>query len=115
MWFLPARLKSRWVKVLPQIIDTVLLASGITLIVLTEQYPHQQIWLLTKLGALIAYIGFGMMALTYGATKQIRLIFLIFAITTFIYIVSAAVTRSPTPWIATQHQNLFGGLVLIPE
>ena len=115
MWFSPARLKLKWVKVLPQIIDTVLLVSGITLIVLTQQYPHQQIWLLAKLGALIAYIGFGMIALTYGPTKQIRFIFLIFAITTFTYIVSAAVTRSPAPWTVTQHQNLFSGLVLIPE
>ncbi|MBV1914977.1 MAG: SirB2 family protein [Pseudomonadales bacterium] len=99
MWFTPVRLEAKWVKVTPQIIDTVLLVSGITLILLTQQYPHQQAWLLTKLGALVAYIGFGMMALTYGRTKWIRLVFLILAISAFAYIVSIALTKSATPWI----------------
>ena len=99
MWFTPARLETKWVRVAPHIIDTALLGSGIALILLSQQYPHQQAWLLAKLAALIAYIGFGMMALTYGKTKRIRLVFLILAISAFTYIITAALTKSTTPWI----------------
>jgi uncharacterized membrane protein SirB2 len=98
MWFCPERLNIKWVKIIPHIIDTVLLTSGITLILLTHQYPHQQPWLMSKLIVLLAYIGFGAMALRRARTKPLRLIFLMLAITAFTYIASAALTRDPRPW-----------------
>ena len=56
-------LKRPWVRVLPHLLDTLLLAAGLSLMVLTAQWPHQTPWLAAKLTALLAYIGFGSLAL----------------------------------------------------
>ena len=98
MWVSPERLQIKWVKIAPHIIDTILLVSGISLIIITKQYPLQEPWLLAKLVALVAYIGLGTMALKRAPTKQLKLLFLSLAIATFIYIASAALTRDHTPW-----------------
>ena len=98
MWFSPARLEIKWVKVAPHLIDTILLISGITLIMITQQYPHQQPWLFAKLVALIAYIGLGTVALKHGKTKQLKILFLVFAIIAFSYIVNAALSKNPVFW-----------------
>ena len=110
MWFCPERLNIEWVKFVPHIIDTVLLVSGITLIMLTQQYPHQQPWLLSKLIALLAYIGFGIMALRRARTKQLRLVFLALAILAFAYIASAALTRDAKPWTTAYSSTTTHGI-----
>ncbi len=56
----------RWkpVRIIPHINDTLLLASGIALMVVSAQYPWIATWLAVKLVLVIAYIGIG-----YGALK----------------------------------------------
>ncbi len=98
----PALLRQRWVKVFPPIIDTILLASGIAMAMLSHQYPLQQPWLTAKVIALIAYIIFGMIALKWGSTLRIRITAGIFACASVGYIISSALTRNPFPI------NLFG-------
>ncbi len=93
----PALLQRRWVKRFPPVIDTILLVSGITMAVLTHQYPFQQPWLTAKVLALIAYILFGMVALKWGSTLRIRLIAGACACASVGYIISSAVTRNPFP------------------
>jgi len=93
----PALLQRRWVKKFPPIIDTTLLASGITMAILTHQYPFQQPWLTAKVTALLAYIIFGMIALKWGSSLRIRIIAGIFALASVGYIISSALTRSPFP------------------
>ncbi len=93
----PVLLQQRWVKRFPPVIDTILLASGITLAVLSHQYPLQQPWLTAKVTALIAYIILGMIALKWGSTLRIRIIAGIFACATVGYIISSALTRNPFP------------------
>jgi len=88
-------LKKRWVKILAPIIDTVLLGSAILLAIKTEQYPLSQHWLTAKIFALIIYIALGMVALSYGRTKNIRITAWFAALFCFGYIVSVAVTRNP--------------------
>ena len=93
----PALLQQAWVKKFPPIIDTTLLASGITMAVLSHQYPLQQPWLTAKVAALIAYIVLGMIALKWGSTMRIRIIAGIFALASVGYIISSALSRSPFP------------------
>ncbi len=93
----PALLQQTWVKKLPPVIDTTLLASGITMAVLSHQYPLQQPWLTAKVTVLIAYIILGMVALKWGSTLRIRIIAGIFACASVGYIISAALTRNPFP------------------
>mgnify|MGYP000934542105 CR=1 FL=1 len=101
IWMLtdsPRRL-DRWARTVPHINDTVLLAAGITLAVLSRQYPGMHDWLNAKLIGLITYILLGIVALRAGRTKRIRIAAFVMAQWTILYIVAVAMTRSATPWI----------------
>lgn len=88
-------LARRWLKVLPHVVDTVLLGSAIAMAVISAQYPFAQAWLTAKFFGLLAYILLGMIALKRGRTKTIRLGFFAAALLAFIYIVTVALTRNP--------------------
>ncbi len=102
LWMIraPARLQRRWVRTVPHVIDTLLLASGITLAVLIHQYPLVDGWLTAKLAGLIAYIGLGLVALRLGRRRGTRIAAWISAQGVFFYIVAVAVTRNPLPFSA---------------
>lgn len=91
-------LQRRWVKILPHIIDTVLLASAIALAVMIRQYPFVSDWLTAKVVGLLGYIGLGMIALGRGRTRQARIAAWVAAQIVFFYIVAVALTRNPLPW-----------------
>ena len=88
-------LELRWVRVAPHVVDTVLLASGLWLAWASAQYPFVEPWLTAKVLGLVAYIGFGMMALRRGRTRAIRALFFALALASAAYVVSAAITRDP--------------------
>ncbi len=88
-------LQRKWTRRLPPVIDTILLASAIVLSVTIGQYPFVHTWLTTKVVALIFYIGLGMLALTYGKTKRIRVGSWIAAQLCFMYILAVALTKHP--------------------
>lgn len=102
LWMLwsPGWLQRRWVKVLPHVIDTVLLVSAILLTIILSQYPLAQGWLTAKVLALLVYITLGTIALKRGRTRRIRLAAFIGALLTFGYIVGVALTRNPLSWLA---------------
>jgi len=89
------------VKVVPHIIDSILLASAVTLAALSAQYPLVQPWLTAKVVALVVYIGLGTLALKRGRTRTVRATALVSAVVVFAYIVVVAFTRSPWPWVAS--------------
>ena len=89
-------LKLRWVKILPHVIDTILLTSAITLVTMIQQYPGLNIWISAKIGALLLYILLGMMAFRFGKTRKIKIISWILAQIVFFYIVLVALTKNPT-------------------
>jgi uncharacterized membrane protein SirB2 len=89
-------LQRRWVKILPHVIDTVLLASAVTLVTMIQQYPGMSTWLSTKIGGLLLYIILGMMALRFGKSRKIKIISWITAQIVFFYIVLVALTKNPT-------------------
>lgn len=93
------RLKQRWVRLAPQVIDTVLLISAITLFVQYHFSLLQQPWLLAKIIALLLYIAVGLVALRLGRTRRIRLTAWVTALWIFIYIVSVAWTKSALGWL----------------
>lgn len=94
-----ARLQARWVRIVPHINDTLLLASGIGLAVLMQQYPLVHGWLTAKLFALIAYIVLGTVALKRGKTKAQRIGAWIAALVVFGYMVAVALAHDPFPFI----------------
>ncbi|MDV6345776.1 SirB2 family protein [Nitrosomonas sp. Is37] len=90
-----AQLQQRWVKIMPHVIDTVLLTSAITLAVLIQQNPLVDSWLTAKVAGLLLYIGLGMIALRFGKTRTIKVSAWIMAQIVFFYIVLVALTKNP--------------------
>lgn len=88
-------LNARWVRVAPHIVDTVLLASAAWLAWFLQQYPFVHGWLTAKVVGLLAYIGFGMVALRRGRTKRIRATFFALAVLSAAYVVWVALARDP--------------------
>ncbi len=91
-------LRHRLTRILPHVIDTMLLLSGAALAVLTAQYPLVQPWLTAKLAALLVYVFLGTIALKRGRSKRARGLALVLALVCFGYIVSVAVARNPWPF-----------------
>lgn len=72
MWTGSALLEHRLSRVLPHIIDTVLLASAIALVVMSGFYPVTTSWINYKIILLLVYIVLGTIALKRGKTPAIR-------------------------------------------
>ena len=100
LWMMaaPGKLAARWVRVVPHVIDTVLLVSAIALAAMTAQYPFVQPWLTAKVLALLAYILLGTVAIRRGRTRRVRIVAWILALVVFGYMVAVAHTRDPFPW-----------------
>ena len=96
----PARIKSKVLKVLPHIIDTLLLILGVWLAVMMKYNPMgNSPWLAAKIIGLVLYIIVGTIAIKRGKTARQRLIATLAAIVIFAYIYGAAVTKSPLSWL----------------
>ena len=87
----------RWVRIVPHLIDTLLLGSAIALTFTIDQYPLTDTWLSAKVTALLVYISLGFIALKFGRTPIIRLSAWLCAQGVFIYIVAVAVSHDPLP------------------
>lgn len=86
-------LQLRLVKILPHIVDSLLLVSGVALAVLTQTNPLVQHWLLAKLLLLLLYIVSGSIALKYGRNKTQRMMAMVLALSTVSGIVFIARNR----------------------
>lgn len=98
------RLRRRWVRIAPHVVDTLLLASAIGLSLLSQQYPLAHAWLTAKIVGLFVYIAFGSIALRPGRTKRVRAVGFVAALLALGYIVSVALTRDargPIGWLGT--------------
>ena len=97
----PARIKSKLLKILPHVIDTLLLSFGIWLAVLSKQIPFDNSpWLTAKVIGLVLYIVVGTIAIKRGKTQSQRLIATFASIAIFAYIYGVAVSKSPLSWLA---------------
>lgn len=88
-------LEKRWVKMLPHIVDTLLLVSALTLAALIQQYPFVHDWVTVKVIALLVYIGLGLITLRFGKNKVQRVCAFVLAVFTFCYIVLVARNHDP--------------------
>ncbi|MFA6015638.1 MAG: SirB2 family protein [Gallionellaceae bacterium] len=100
IWMLRASpvLQQRWVKIVPHLIDSVLLGSAITLAIMLGISPFSAPWLLAKIIALLLYIVLGSIALKRGKTWRMRLFAWLAAQCVFLYIVLTALSHNPLPW-----------------
>jgi len=91
-------LQSRFARIAPHVVDTVLLASAVALAWQSGQYPFVQSWLTAKVVALLAYIALGTVALKRGRTKTVRAIAFAAALAAALYIVAVALACNPLPF-----------------
>lgn len=91
----------RW---LPHGIDTVLLASALTLVVMSGQWPWRFDWLAVKLGLVLLYIVTGFLALSRWSERRwpkgLRGGLFLLALIMLAQIIGIALTRQPGGWIA---------------
>lgn len=90
--------RGRWVRVVPHIVDTGLLASAVALAWALRAAPFHDDWLTAKVLGLLAYIVLGTYALKRGRTRQTKAAAFAAALLVLGYIVSVALTKRPNPW-----------------
>ena len=88
-------LSKKWVKILPHIIDTVLLASAIWLCFILSQYPLVNPWLTFKVIGVVLYIAFGLFALKKAKTALAKWGFFVAALAVLMATAMVAVTKQP--------------------
>ena len=88
-------LSKKWVKILPHVIDTILLASAIWLCVILSQYPFANAWLTFKLIGVVLYIVFGLFALKKAKSTIGRWVFFVAALAVLMATAMVAVTKQP--------------------
>ena len=102
-----ARLRLRVTRVVPHVIDTLLLASAVGMLVVWRVSPFEFDWLSAKLIALLLYIVLGMIALRFGRTGAQRATAWVLALGAAAYIICVAYTRDPRgPWYLLTTMNV---------
>lgn len=92
-------LRRRWVRIVPHVVDTVLLLSALYLAIGVYGWPGTgQHWITAKLVALVAYVVLGTIALKRGRTQGMRVSAFVAALIVFAYIVQTALTKTALPW-----------------
>jgi uncharacterized membrane protein SirB2 len=92
-------LDRRATRIAPHIIDTLVLATGIGMLLATSLNPFAHSWLMAKFAGLVLYVLLGTLAIKHGSNQVIRIGALIAALATFAYIVGVGLTRSAFSWV----------------
>lgn len=90
-------MEAKLMRILPHIVDTVLLLSALGLIVLLGSFP---LWVQVKVVALFAYIALGVFAFRIAKGWGSRVFFFFLALFTFGFILSVAITKNPEGFLA---------------
>ncbi len=93
------KLQQGLTRILPHIVDTIFLASGVAMLVIASLNPFSQSWLVAKFAGLLLYILLGTVALRRGPTPQIRLLAFVAALSTYGYVTGVALSKSPASWL----------------
>lgn len=91
-------LGTRFVRIAPHVVDTLLLASALWLAWMMQQYPFVHGWLTAKVLGLLAYIVLGSIALRRGRTRAVRAAAFAGALLAAGYVVAVALTKDPLPF-----------------
>lgn len=91
--FNPDFLQKKWVKIVPHVIDTVLLGSALWLCTIISQYPFVDGWVTFKVIGVLAYIIMGMLALKWGRTVTMKWVGFIGALAWLAVTAKIAITK----------------------
>ncbi len=87
-----ALLQARLLRVLPHVISTVLLVSGLGMVMEFGALPA---WVVTKILLLVCFIFCGVMAFQRADKRAAKLGWFVLGLLTYAFIASVAVTRQP--------------------
>jgi len=87
-------------KVLPHVVDTLLLGLGVWLAVMLRINPLHSSWLGVKLLCVLGYIVLGVLAFRLQRPRWLRVTLFVAAILLFGFIVSIAMLHNPWGWFA---------------
>lgn len=90
---------TRAARVLPHVVDTVLVASALVIAIGSGRGPFGERWLVAKFLALLAYIGFGLVAFRFGRSRRVRVAAFFAAILSVAYILAVAHLRTSLPFL----------------
>jgi uncharacterized membrane protein SirB2 len=88
-----------FLRVLPHVVDTLLLASALWLVSVMHLPFLKTPWLVAKVMGLVAYIVLGSVALRYGRSRRVRMAAFLLALVTVSWIVSVAVLHHPAGYL----------------
>jgi len=93
-YFAPHWRRNKLLKIVPHVIDTLLLVFAVMLCIQISQYPLTHHWLTAKVLALLAYIGFGVVAIKRASRPAFA-----GAVLSFVYMLGVAKTKSVLSWL----------------
>ena len=88
---------AKWMRIAPHVIDTFLLVFGISLAVSLSLSPLANGWLMAKIVGLIAYIGFGVMAMR-ASSRPLKIFGFVAAILSVGYVFAVAYSKQVMPF-----------------
>ncbi len=89
---------SRFLRVVPHLVDVVLLATAVALSMAIQQYPLTHGWLTAKVIGLVAYIGLGLVVMRFATHRLQRFAAFVGALVALAYVVSVALTKQAWPF-----------------
>lgn len=89
-----ALLQTKFLKIVPHVVDTLLLLSAVSLMMTLSQYPISTPWLTDKVVGVAAYILMGVVALK-GRTPMLRILAFLGALGWLSLVVRVAITKTP--------------------
>jgi uncharacterized membrane protein SirB2 len=89
------KLQQKWLKVLPHMIDTLLLGLGVAMAIKLTINPFEQYWFAEKLLAVVAYIITGYYTLKLAQNKIMQIIGYLGALGWVMLIVRLVMTKTP--------------------
>lgn len=95
----------RVAKILPHLVDTLLLASALMLAISLGLNPARTPWLLAKIVGLLLYITLGLVALRPRFSRALRATCWAFALVVLAWIASVATLKNPLGFVSCLVQN----------
>ena len=88
-------MNKKWVKIVPHVIDTVLLLSAIALCFIISQYPFVNAWLTEKVMGVVLYILMGLWTLKFARTTALKTVGFVGALAWIVFTAKVAVFKQP--------------------
>lgn len=94
-----AWVQSRPAKIVPHVVDTVLLVSAIALAVTLHLNPASTPWLLAKIIGLVLYVALGVVTMRARMSKPLRVTAWVAALLVLGWMASVAVSKNPAGFL----------------